>query len=511
MNKTTTTPASPECIQSLCDNVGKCIQDIFMSTDTSILLGKALESAVGIDEKPEYLSRVILARLSHSLSIGVQFVLMDLGVSVRAVLLTGLVYEKRFNLKNCRAVIAEGYKLVYGFGKQKNKSLICQLIVQLNELKDTELKNRGDEIISILETYSAQFIQSSERRNLTYHYDENMIKVYTETAAINNEDDILKEVIPFLDILSQIKIWADEILYKYVTFCKFEKKIDLNRHFSLIEAKVHEVVKVKMNESNRLSYVVRESLMNAGHKLDTISNQIHRFNRIREFMIEQGISYDVIEKELDGVYNQANSYLLLGFMAADMSSIVDSYLSSTTSIESALNLRRMRIIISATLSHLYGYNEEEQEKSYWKRLGENLPADATVKAQYEQIGLELKGLIDCSDDKDIRNLFVHYADNHGKTVSNIPELFSTLKEMNPMVELIRSKQLMTLNSNIQRFLSLMMVALSREAAESRKKSAIEMESKLDAITSMLEKSGCPEADTNKFRESFEKIKLLLKF
>ena len=125
--------------------------------------------------------------LTQELQNGVKFMLMDIGVLCRAELSVDNIYEKRFYLKNIQASISEGYKLIFNFGKLRKKSLWKKLMMKISEEENKELINESIEIDKNLEIFGNTEIDK-ELRDLTLHYDDEMIKVYQKTLSIDSEE-----------------------------------------------------------------------------------------------------------------------------------------------------------------------------------------------------------------------------------------------------------------------------------------------------------------------------------
>ena len=81
-------PASKETIASLIRNVGTTIEELYIALKQDFAIRNAL------DESMPHLYSV-----THDIQIGIMFILMDIGVSCRALFQTNYAYEKRFHLK----------------------------------------------------------------------------------------------------------------------------------------------------------------------------------------------------------------------------------------------------------------------------------------------------------------------------------------------------------------------------------------------------------------------------
>lgn len=126
-----------------------------------------------------------LLRYVPELRMDIKFILVDLQTSMSACFSTDRFYEKRYHLKNLYAGMLEGYKLLYGFGKIRNRTIWARLGEEINKevvgnpkeesifkaIKQ-EYDNITQELLGIEATKTDQ-----DDRNLTYHYDDDLLLV----------------------------------------------------------------------------------------------------------------------------------------------------------------------------------------------------------------------------------------------------------------------------------------------------------------------------------------------
>ena len=166
--------ASKETLSKLMDNTSYLIRDLYSCLKTEI---QVLEHMKDSDTKQ-------IRILCQQMSIAVNYSLMDIGVSLRASIGSEKAYEKRFHLKNLKASISESYKLILNFGKARNKSIWNKLGA---ELKGTNhlVEEIYIRITAALDDFADSHI-NQDLRNLTLHYDEDMMRVYEATVSIND-------------------------------------------------------------------------------------------------------------------------------------------------------------------------------------------------------------------------------------------------------------------------------------------------------------------------------------
>ena len=73
------------------------------------------------------------------------------------------------------------------------------------------------------------------------------------------------------------------------------------------------------------------------------------------------------------LYKLHNLYSLVLYSMLDLLSITDSYLSSKTELEAALNMRYFLIVKTSVLTHLVGYTEKEASLSLWNEIKGFIP------------------------------------------------------------------------------------------------------------------------------------------
>lgn len=182
-------PASDETISNLVVNSGIAINDLYKSLKVELAVRSLMN-----DSTP------LLYILTQDLQNGIKFILMDISVSCRAEFSTSNLYEKRFHLKNIQASISEGFKLLFNFGKQRNKSLWMKLMIEVYNVCDDKLISKGLDIENKLIRFGTSNIDK-ELRDLTLHYDKEMMEVYRKTSDISSEEIVIKKVCGFWALL----------------------------------------------------------------------------------------------------------------------------------------------------------------------------------------------------------------------------------------------------------------------------------------------------------------------
>jgi len=488
-------PASKETIESLIDNAGKAIQDLYVSIRKDIA-DKSVISAI----QPSIFLR------TEDVRIGVQFVIMDLGVSCRALFVCNNPFEKRHHMKNLYASISEGYKLLLGFGKTRKYTLWSLLQEEVKKIGDGNLTSECVEITSRLDGFASKCIDQ-DLRNLTLHYDENMMRVFEKTASLNNEDTTVQCVCELWAIFQDILLFCNKV-DEYEEHSTHIMKPVSTEPVRLDVNRLHDCVRILIGSNGRLADVISEIISKASKQLDGMADNVRKLQRVQCFVQKQAI-VEAPFPEFDIIEALANCEMLVRFMAIDLASILNSYLHSATDIESSLNLRRVVVIKTSTLVHLYGYNEEEYGKSVWKSIKSFIPDNNKVLLE-ESTDIEgvLRIIVSNDIDKELRVSLVHLYNNNDNK-ADVENVISTVESLNPINHITEILLLMHLYKRIQSFTLRLMDILANKAHRQALESQKQVEEMMASILEKLESSQVPSELKVSFSESINKIKSLL--
>ncbi len=459
--------ASKETIASLIRNVGTTIEELYIALKQDFAIRGALDESM-----PHIYS------VTHDIQIGIRFILMDIGVSCRALFQTNYAYEKRFHLKNVLASISEGFKAIMNFGKSRKYALWNLLEEELIQIDNSDLIDSFNKIKLQLIEFGDNRIDK-DIRDLTLHYDDAMIKVFEKTASLNSEEDTMKLLCEFWAILQDMLKFT-YTLDEYTQANTGLSKPNETNNIQLDVNHDHNVIKLLIDNKGNLESAISTVLPKATNQLDDMANHYFRLQKIRKYIKEEAPC--IIDfPELNNLETLANHELLIRFMALDLASVIDAYLHSNSDIEASLNLRRVVVIKTSTLVHLYGYDDREQEKSVWKSLQGFIPSDdETLKAEEQVIQNLLSKLIAGSDDKRLRASLVHLYDN-GSHKSNIEETLESVEILDPARQTVEILLLMEIYKKMEAFTKNLMDTMAQNARQQKEASQKEM---LDKITHM---------------------------
>ncbi len=474
--------ASKETLSRLLENSSNVIRDKYACLLSDIQTLEQLETR-GTKQ---------ICILCQQLSMAVNYSLMDIGVSIRATLATDNAYEKRFHLKNLKTSISESFKSILNFKKARKKSIWSKLGIVINDTNQV-IEELYKKITASLILFEDTHI-NQDLRNLTLHYDDDMMRVYEATANINNEDAEMKSLCEYMDILQSIRflialVEASEGMQISSSAVTINQRLGINSIFEQL-----------INKEGKLMEVVERAINEASRNIDYVADVNIRFQKIQSFVGQQFpicASFD----ELDNLKTLLNARMLLQFMIGDLAAITKAYLQSKSEEEHKMNLRRFVVIQTSTLVHLYGYNNDEQGKSIWKLLMSFLPqSDSVLLKECADMEKQLQRLVTDSEDKKERALYVHLV-NNSNSKFGIPDTLRAIDAIDPIREIVEVNVLLVIMKQVGDWLIYIMEVLSKEASESRQKSERKIENMFDNLISNLSNSNFPKEQKNQLLET----------
>ncbi len=490
-------PAKKTTITNLIHNSEQKIKELYKELKVGLTVSSLMDN-----KTPE------LYVYTQNLQNGINFILMDIGTSFKAEISVSNTYEKRFHIKNILSSISEGYKLLYNFGKLRNKSLWSKLMNKLKEYNDEELIEDGNKIENSLKEYGKTEIDQS-LRNLTLHYDKEMISVYKKTISINSEEEAMQKVCAFWDILQKIILFTNKV-DKYCLMQTGKEKPFPSSPIKLNINIFHQIVVNIINKDGNLEEFINNVPTSTVQSIDIMANCWDSTKKIEDFIhTKTPVNSDI--PEIINVQVLTNNQLLMRLMMLDLASIVDSYIKSSSNIECALNLRRICVIKVSTLVHLYGYNENEQKKSIWKQIEGIIPNNSIeLKKQFKKIGVILENLVSNTNDKELRSTFVHLFDN-SKACTDISNVIHKIEEINPITIISEITLLFNINSVLIKFSSILMEDLAEDAHIKALQSNEILNKKMDTFLNIIEDTNLPESQKKQIIDYINKIKTLTDF
>lgn len=448
--------------------------------------------------------------ISHirDMEIAVDFILVDLGVSIKAVAQTKGPYEGRFHTKNMLAVLSEGYKLVYGFGNRRKKSIWRCLKKDIVKYSNDEFISRYNNITTLLNNFGDSHLDP-DLRNLTLHYDDNMMNVYKKTVSIYNIDDSCHSAIAFFDILKKMMEIGNDI-YKDLGIEQilYDNKAVLYLTYPLDNDRLHSIFKNVIDREGKLESILRNFLSaSAGKSLDVAAGTAKSIEAINNKAKELKLGNNI--PEIKNLYVLNNLQMLIQFMELDLACVLDAWFNSNSEVEGVMTLRRITIIKVAVLSHLIGYEQDEKQKSIWSSILKFIPyEDNTLVSKAKQIEEDLYKLVDSKNDRDERNVYVHYV--VGSKQTKLTSIAESIEHLN-FFKIMRDLEMMVLlYSKLKSFLNQLMDSLGEKARNERIKSTNSLLAQNNKIRELVQSTKMDEEQKNNFLKQIDRMDEFIK-
>lgn len=427
-----------------------------------------------------------ILKLTAELRMDILFIQMDLCSSYIACCKVENPYACRFHIKNLYAGMHEAYKLLHGYGNSQhytiwtkienalNRKPVCdwgehsQLEVLYNDTNDKLEKLSGDET-------------DQAHRNLTYHYDADMRRVYSYTLDANNLEEASDKYCAYLEVFTGMTQLCDEIekcLRKMgiSTVVEIEPStIDNSLHLPLIQ----------YLSKNKELPIALEGILDDIKPIDDYALQLEKVDKLGGL-----VSGQIELPEINNVFVILNMQLTLLFMRADMATITKSFLLSKANGEAMLNMRRYIITITAAFSHLYGYSEDEKSKSIWMSIMSMIPDDAIALKNNSSKICNIFDKLAVNKDMDIRTCYAHLYDNKTRK-TNVPSIIDMLLSQDPIKEIQKVTIMLKVIKLVIDFTTILMDELSTRAREANEKSTEELKNNLLKIKNLTDHPNCP--------------------
>lgn len=447
--------------------------------------------------------------ISHirDMEIAVDFILVDLGVSIKAVAQIKGAYEGRFHTKNMLAVLSEGYKLIYGFGNKRRKSVWGCLKKDIVMYKNGYYLSRHNGITTLLNNFGENNLDPN-LRNLTLHYDDNMMNVYQKTVSIYNIDESCRKAIDFFDILKRMMEFGNDIFRNIeVENNILDNKSVVYPSYPLDNDRLHRIFKNIIDKDGRLENGLKSFLSkSAGKSLDIVAGTSKSIDKIKNKLEELKLEN---VPEIRNLYALNNFQMLIQFMELDLACVLNSWLNSNSEVEGAMTLRRITIIKVAVLSHLIGYEDDEKQRSIWSNIVKLIPPnDNSLITEAEQIEIDLSKLVDSKNDKDERNVYVHYI--VGSKQTKLTSIADSIENLD-FFKIMRDLELMVmLYPKLRDFSKHLMDFLGEQAERQRIESTNSLLEQNNKIRDLIKSSNMDENDKKHFLIQTDKMDEFIK-
>ena len=420
---------------------------------------------------------------------GIDFVYINVCISALAALKTDNVHVKRYHWKNVVAGIAEGIKYIYSFKEGEKKTLIGYLTTILNDsgMVTPEISDSLSVLQDLLEKFRADW-DGKVMRDIALHYDKSAEKLIKETMTITDEE-------PYASLLSSYLLIMN-ILHAICTIGYLQSLIendlglsDVNldetgllgndgRHMHAIQA---------LLEGKKFKASAEKYLNEYGKRfLDSIA----LFDKIQKGYEFLGIKNDEKSSngQLEKFYQLNNLYSLVMYSMLDILSITDSYLSSDTEFEAALNMRYFLIVKTSALTQIVGYTEEEARESLWYEMKQLIPeSDVPLHNMADKLESCLKESVQGQNVRMVRAKLVHLKFSK-KRPGDVKGILSILNTFDPLTEFYKVIDLIELLIKVIRFLDCLIVSIDKEVTIENQKHLDKIRSMSSSLRDMIERN-----------------------
>ena len=440
-------------------------------------LSKEVLMAINRDEV-KLKKKAFTAYVFNACLMGVDFVYINVAISALAALKADNVHAKRYHWKNVVAGISEGIKYIYTFKEGEKKTLVGYLITILNDsgMVTPEISNSLSVLQDLLVKFRAGW-DGKVMRDIALHYDRSAEKLIKETMAITNEEPYASLLSNYLQIMN--------ILHAICTIGYLQSLIENDLDLSdvnLDETSLlgndgrHMHAILALLEGKKFKASTEKYLNEYGKRFLVSIALFEKIQKGYEFLgIKKGEKSS--NGHLDRFYQLNNLYSLVMYSMLDLLSITDSYLSSDTEFEAALNMRYFLIIKTSVLTQIVGYTEEEARESLWNEMKQLIPeSDVPLHDMADKLESCLKESVQDQNVRMVRAKLVHLKFSK-KRPGDVKGILSILNTFDPLTEFYKVIDLIELLIKVIKFLDSLIVSMDKEVT-------IENQKHLDKIRSM---------------------------
>ena len=339
-----------------------------------------------------------------------------------------------------------------------------------------EISDSLSVLLDLLEKFRADW-DGKVMRDIALHYDKSAEKLIRETMAITDEE-------PYASLLSSYLLIMN-ILHAICTIGYLQSLIGNNQGLSDVNLDETGL----LGNDGRHMHAIQALLEGKKFKASTekyLNEYGKRFlDSIALFeKIQKGYEFLGIKKgekssngQLDRFYQLNNLYSLVMYSMLDLLSITDSYLSSDTEFEAALNMRYFLIVKTSVLTQIVGYTEKEARESLWYEMKQLIPeSDVPLHDMADKLESCLKESVQDQNVRMVRAKLVHLKFSK-KRPGDVKGILSILNTFDPLTEFYKVIDLIELLIKVIKFLDRLIVSIDKEVT-------IENQKLLDKIRSM---------------------------
>lgn len=410
---------------------------------------------------------------------GIDFVYINVCISALAALKADNVHAKRYHWKNVVAGISEGVKYVYTFKGNEKKTLIGYLKAILNDssIVTPEITDSLSVLQVLLDRFTANW-DGKDMRDIALHYDKSTEKLIKETVGITDEEpyaSLLSDYLLIMNIIHCICMYGfiQSLISRNLSFNDILQN-ETSSHVGVNKQKnaIHALLKEKMFKTE-----IEEYLEEYGKRFLDSCSVFEKLHKVYELLGCKG-ELKLSDNHFGKLYKLHNLYALVLYSMLDILSITDSYLSSNTEMEAAMNMRYFLIVKTSVLTQIVGYNEEEASVSLWSEIKELIPeSDSQLNDMAVTMESHLRESVMDIYIKRKRAKLIHLTFSKNKQ-GKVKEILSVLDTFDPLSEFYKVLDLIKLLVKVIKFLDSLILSMGKEIT-------IENQKQLDKIRSMF--------------------------
>jgi len=397
--------ASPETIQRLIDNSEKGLSQIEMTLpyvlDTRHAVEDAIQKQEGSNETLELQLIVLDSLLAEN------EVIYDLSASLNALLKASDDYTKRFYMQSLNLCFWESCQLFVGASEEDKYGILSRMEQLTRQTNQAGCQFLIRHIMDDIRAFRLDYA-NRELRHITRHYDD-PIKMYEKLSELNDVDYFARGASQLMAIRMEVSVVSSYLLNLLAPFKPFKKEEKQNvvKKNCNLKGIINEAIFKAFKEKN-LKEELQKVLAQGNSSLDGCYRLHHTYRKAVVFLDEKGYDIPDVFEKIEAIVLLRMEVLYLKY---DVACSIWGYLNASSEKERSQNLRMIHITKQAALTHIYGYNDKNREKSLWAKIKAIEEASREV-LKTEDVEKTLRGLVaNLEGDNESSRMFAHYRFN----------------------------------------------------------------------------------------------------
>jgi len=494
-------PASEESIRTLYINIGHNFPIYTSSLCSFVDIYDRLEKINENKINKKHINELRLWKELIKLNIASMIISLDLLTFLRANFKSASTTEKRCNLKYINVITIEGYKYFFGLKKDDKTNAIQLNISNIKTfLNDENLNIKINNILIHAEEFKNKYAQSIhiDSRNFSVHYDNKPIRVYDNIVQLDENIEVQK-VSAFLAILEPLSSLTSEFIANNIESLK-----KLLKSLTPYDLSIKEIINSFRDKDNKLATKLNSQITEFGKCLDSIVTSCNMPQSIaNKLMVGENFAKafnPIIESTYLGIH--------LHFIYLDLACAIKAYLNSDFYLEKQMNLRRIRVVLYEGFKKIYGFKNNQESNSFWRKYIYNILQSSTDSTIISKLTATEKELIKLSEYQDLkddqkREYSIHY---RYKEKDNIIPIFNQLINANPILEMDKALRMIRLLPTILELNTSSLQVVYNIESDKIKSENYKTATKIDNLISMINSSCTNDQIKQDLIDSINKLK-----